>query len=139
MIRFRHDNKTFELEFERKKEEVDLVRRCGKTAEAKVKRVTSKYPYTTARLYLRTGEARTQLAMGKAGCAPEDVFTKSGGRLTALKILSQVLHVIMRNDPKMQKELTGKMWEAYLERGRKTPKPEPPILLPASTTETAVQ
>lgn len=113
MVVFAFGDKTFKLEFERKHEEVDLVRRT-----AGVKKVKSRYPYTIAKLYIvpTSGNPPTLMHQAKVGCAPIDHYSHAAGRLHALKLLSKVLRTQLRNDKPYQQGLVAAMWEAYQNR-----------------------
>lgn len=144
MIKFTFQDKNYELEFTRKREEVELVRRHSKGQDCKVKRVESKFPYTTARLWLVSSAGiRVVLANGKVGCAPIDQDVKRVGRRRALQLLSRVLRTSLRDDKPMQQALTAALWDAYrsweLHNQKKEPEIPPSVQSEAPLPEVTVQ
>lgn len=127
MITFEHDGRHYELEFVRKREEVELMRRHGKET-AKVKKVMSKFPYTTAQLWIcPKDKPRVLITSGRVGCCPKDNDCKRTGRTLALKRLSRILMHNLRNDKEGQQKLTAAIWDAYRKWELRNRTPSEPI------------
>jgi hypothetical protein len=136
MVTFNVGDKSYRLEFERKKENVTLFK--GK----RERHVTSLYPYTIARLLqIVPGASPLQVATAKVGCHPGDRYSHAKGRLYALKTLTLVLNYQYKNFPEFLLLLKSTMWDAYttrLQTVNKKPQENPPVASTAPVIEGVV-
>lgn len=99
---FGPNGSTYYLEFQRNRKQLKLKRK-DKEVE-----ITSKYPYTTARLFrTQTGDTvKELLAEHTVGCVPIDNYSNESGRISALQGMSKLL----------PRELRVAVWNAYHRR-----------------------
>ena len=114
-MRFEFGGRTYLLEFQREHKDVHSIHNGEMTT------VKSKYPYTTATLFLveeapKDGKFRKTSEVLKAtvGCLHTDKYSNSAGRLFALRALTSKLR-----RTKWDKEFRAALWQAYVNRGKK--------------------
>jgi hypothetical protein len=121
-MRFTFQDKSYGLEFERNQVMCKIVRK-GKEVT-----VPSKYPYTTARVYVfPEGLPKSLIGHATVGCFPKDKYSHELGRKYALRALSDVL-----KKQNWGKEFLGALWQSYVNRAKLQGKPrEVAEVLPA--------
>lgn len=125
MLSFEFAGQKYRLEFQRRRKEVELIRKAGK-GEHRIKRVTSTHPYTTARLLLmREGETPRKFAEATVGCYTHDRYEPELGRRCALMALRRKIRAAGLEKETLR-NLMKSIWFHYLNRAELQGKPKEP-------------